>query len=123
MRFSNVAIAIALLSTSSHAADPKTQKPAAPCTIRSPKKSFHDLNSIVRRPFEEGKKYDKDARNTSYIVKGYDYNVNFTINICSPVVEDVKNVQGLEKDMWRNVSAYYTHSGKTYSIGYVWSNG
>ena len=56
-------------------------------------------------------------------MKGYDYNVNFTINICSPVVEDVKNVQGVEKDMWQNVSAYYTHCGKTFSIGYVWSSG
>ena len=56
------------------------------------------------------------------MAKGYDYGVNFTMNFCAPVVEDLqdtKGVEGVEEKMWRNVSGYYKREGKVYSIGYV----
>lgn len=47
---------------------------------------------------------------------------NFTMNFCGGVIEDLEKmggVEGVEKDVWRNVSAYYTQEGKVYSIGWV----
>jgi cation-dependent mannose-6-phosphate receptor len=43
--------------------------------------------------------------------------VNFTINFCAPVVEHLKDVVGLDKTQWANVTAFYKDKGKTYSIG------
>ena len=45
---------------------------------------------------------------------------NFTMNFCGGVVEDLNKlggVEGVEREMWRNVSAYYKQDGKVYSIG------
>ena len=45
---------------------------------------------------------------------------NFTMNFCGGVIEDLGNmggVEGVDKELWRNVSAYYKHDGKVYSIG------
>ena len=53
------------------------------------------------------------------MAKGYDYGVNFTMNFCAPVVEEIKDVKGVEEKMWRNVSGFYRREGKIYSIGYV----
>lgn len=54
----------------------------------------------------------------SWHAKGYDYGSNFTLNFCAPVVEDIGEVEGVDRELWKNVSAYYTAGGKTYSIGY-----
>lgn len=53
----------------------------------------------------------------SYHVKGQDYGANFTINFCAPVVEDLTDVEGVDKKLAQNVSAYYTIGKKSYSIG------
>jgi cation-dependent mannose-6-phosphate receptor len=90
-----------------------------PCTIRSPSSGhFFDLNSIsVLSPDAKDKK-NADDRTESWHAKGYDYGTNFTLNFCAPVVEELDDVQGVEKSLWRNVSAYYNDGRRTYSIGY-----
>lgn len=67
----------------------------------------------------EGKKPGKNDLTEDWHAKGWDYKANFTLNICDPVVKEVKDVVGVDKDLWRNVSAHYTMDGKTYSIGFV----
>ena len=119
MRFLELSVLLSLFSISSvQAADSKAPKPTKPCTVTSPSSgSFFDLNSIAIQPLEDGKKAHKDDRTESWHAKGYDYGANFTLNFCDPVIEGLKDVVGVDKGMWRNVSAYYTLGGKTYSIG------
>jgi len=86
----------------------------APCTVHSLNTgSFFDLNPISIRSDT------KEKREVSWLARGFDYPVNFTINFCAPVVENLKDVVGLEREQWGNVSAFYEDSGKIYSIGYV----
>jgi len=59
----------------------------------------------------------KDTRTESWPAKGWDYNANFSMNICAPVIEPVRKVQGIDEKQWQNVSAYYQKDGKTFSIG------
>ncbi|KAI4124083.1 MAG: hypothetical protein LQ347_005864, partial [Umbilicaria vellea] len=100
------------------AADSKSPKPVKPCTIYSPTSgSFFDLNALSVQLPTEGKKAHKDDRTESWHAKGYDYGTNFTLNFCAPVVEELRDVDGVEEGLWRNVSAYYKLDGKTYSIG------
>ena len=50
---------------------------------------------------------------------------NFTMNFCGGVIEDLGKlgksgvVEGVDKELWRNVSAYYVQNEKVYSIGWV----
>ncbi|EME89432.1 cation-independent mannose-6-phosphate receptor CI-MPR [Pseudocercospora fijiensis CIRAD86] len=87
-----------------------------PCTITSPTTgSFFDLTALqIPDPAQSKAKHPRDY---SWNATGYDLGYNFTINFCGPVVEPVDDVVGVEKNLWRNVSAYYKHSGKVYSIG------
>lgn len=94
---------------------------SSPCVARSPTSGLYfDLNEITVLPPElkDGEKVDKDARDESWHAKGHDYPANFTINICTPVIEDVTEVVGVDPELWRNVSAYYEQEGQIYSIGY-----
>ncbi|KAL0256935.1 Cation-independent mannose-6-phosphate receptor CI-MPR [Diplodia seriata] len=98
--------------------DDKKEKKAKPCTIKSPTDRFFDLNPISVQP--DTTKKGKDGKShpaESWHAKGYDYPANFTINFCAPVVEDLDDVVGLDSHATKNVSAYYTQHGKTYSIG------
>ncbi|KAL4922668.1 mannose 6-phosphate receptor domain-containing protein [Aspergillus aurantiobrunneus] len=89
----------------------------APCVARSPATGlYYDLNALTIPP-SDGDKSHKNLRDESWHVKGYDYNANFTLNICGPVVEEVTDVVGVDENKWQNVSAYYQKEGKTYSIG------
>ncbi|KAF2837726.1 mannose 6-phosphate receptor domain-containing protein [Patellaria atrata CBS 101060] len=116
MRLLYSSLAFFLLHVASAASDDK--KPLKPCTIHSPhSERFFDLNPIAVLPHEEGKPVHKDDRTESWHAKGHDYNTNFTINFCAPVVEELEDVVGVESSLWKNVSAYYTKGGKTYSIG------
>ncbi|KAF7163960.1 hypothetical protein CNMCM5623_008621 [Aspergillus felis] len=108
--------------TSVYAASEPTGKKdgLSPCVARSPATGlYYDLNAIsVSRPdTSDGKKGSKNAPKESWHAKGHDYHANFTLNICAPVVEDIKDVVGVERDRWKNVSAYYEKEGKTYSLG------
>lgn len=106
-------------------ADPETSPPKEsllPCVARSPSTGlYYDLSAITVTPPEmkDGEKVYKDARDVSWHSKGHDYPANFTINICSPVIEDVKDVLGVDSSRWQNISAYYEMDGAIYSIGYV----
>ena len=97
----------------------EASKERRPCTITSSTSGLEfDLSGLAVLPTGDDKN-SKDQRKESWLAKGYDYGVNFTINFCAPVVEEIRNVQGVDEKLWQNVSAYYKSDGKTYSIGYV----
>lgn len=98
---------LSALPISSAASDPKAAP--ASCTIHSPSTgAFIDLRPLQLHC----------GANESYHVKGYDYPSNFTVNFCGPVVEELEDVQGVSKNRWANVSAFYTDGrGDTYSLG------
>ncbi|KAA8620386.1 vacuolar sorting receptor Mrl1 [Pyrenophora tritici-repentis] len=110
-----------LLVASSTFATAASDKPLKPCTVISPtSERFFDLNPMRRLPpsKEDGKKSNKkEAEEGSWHARGYDYNANFTINFCGPVVEELDAVQDLDKGMWKNVSAFYEKGNKQWAIG------
>jgi cation-dependent mannose-6-phosphate receptor len=59
----------------------------------------------------------KNPRTNSWNATGYDIGYNFTLNFCGPVIEPIKDVVGIEDELVRNISAYYKHRGKYYSLG------
>lgn len=92
--------------------------PAVPCTIHSPNSgSFYDLRSLSLSLPDPDKKAKPGSKTDSWQARGWDYGSNFTMNICAPVVEDIKDVVGVDKAQWKNVSAYYIKGDKTYSMG------
>lgn len=112
------------LSSVSAASDPsrRPKETLSPCVARSPTTGLYfDLNAISLSPPElkDGEKTRKKAREESWHARGHDYGSNFTLNVCAPVIESLKDVVGVDKAQWKNVSAYYVRDGKTYSIGYV----
>jgi cation-dependent mannose-6-phosphate receptor len=99
---------------SSLAAD--TKPAPKPCTIHSSSTgSYYDL-----RPLDLSlQQSSKDSRTESWHAKGYDYPSNFTLNFCGPVIEPLKDVDGIPESRWQNISAFYkTEKGETYSIGH-----
>ncbi|KAL2043068.1 hypothetical protein N7G274_004128 [Stereocaulon virgatum] len=93
-------------------------KPVKPCQIYNPiNGNFYDLNSITVQPLVDHKKAHKDDRDESWHARGYDYDKNFTMNFCAPVIEPLDDVVGVKSELVKNVSAFYTHGGLTYSIG------
>ncbi|KAK6605861.1 hypothetical protein H4I95_05667 [Botrytis cinerea] len=96
----------------------KKPKPVDPCTISSTTGSFFDLRPLSIQAPEEGKKPAKNAKTDSWHARGYDYKGNFTLNVCAPVVEEVKDFVGVDKSHWQNVSAFYEYDGKKYSVGW-----
>ncbi|KAL5337615.1 mannose-6-phosphate receptor binding domain-containing protein [Aspergillus crustosus] len=104
--------------TSVHASS-DSSKDETPCVARSPTTGlYYDLNALtIHPPPVDGEKTRKHPREDSWHAKGYDYNANFTLNICGPVIENLTDVVGVEEQNWRNVSAYYQKEGKTYSLG------
>ncbi|KAJ4289693.1 Cation-independent mannose-6-phosphate receptor CI-MPR [Kalmusia sp. IMI 367209] len=103
----------ALLWTAAAASD----QPLKPCTAVSPTTDrFFNLNPLHRTLPEEGKK-KKEGEEGSWHARGHDYGANFTINFCGPVVEELDNVVDLDKNLWRNVSAFYEKGGKQYALG------
>lgn len=128
MRFTRILSTLLLLQptllfAASHSPNDDTDKPIdEPCTVHSPTtNSYFDLNSINVHTPKDGKKPGKNDRTESWHARGYDYGANFTLNFCGPVMEadSLKNVVGVERAMWKNVSAFYEQHGKTYSLGYV----
>ncbi|KAF3050842.1 Cation-independent mannose-6-phosphate receptor CI-MPR [Didymella keratinophila] len=94
-----------------------SDKPLKPCTVVSPTtERFFDLNGLRRTLPKEGDK-KKDGDEGSWHAKGYDYGANFTVNFCGPVVEELSDVQDLDKKLWRNVSAFYERGDRQYAIG------
>lgn len=117
MHYQLPAALLALLSHTAFASDSKELKP---CQITNPNNgNFYDLNTITVQPLQNHKKAHKDDRLESWHARGWDYDTNFTMNFCAPVIEKLEDVVGIKEDLWRNVSAFYTYDKKTYSIGYV----
>lgn len=118
MKFSSWLTVLGLLQASTAVgASSSNDKPLKPCTARSPTtERFFDLNPIHRKPPAEGKK-QKGEDEGSWHARGYDYGYNFTMNFCGPVVEELDNVQDLDKKLWKNVSAFYEKGDKQYSLG------
>ncbi|KAI9749599.1 MAG: hypothetical protein M4579_006810 [Chaenotheca gracillima] len=117
------ALLLAVLYQTTHVAaeaapDEKYSKPSEPCTLHSPNTgSFYDLREISVAPPDPTKKLRKDQRTESWHARGYDYHANFTLNFCAPVIEELEDVVGVDRDRWRNISAYYEYNDKIYSIG------
>jgi cation-dependent mannose-6-phosphate receptor len=124
MRFSLPNTLLALTLSFHHAYsladDKKDTTLLDPCTVKSASGSFYDLRSLTVQAPIEGVKPGKNALTEDWHAKGHDYhegNANFTLNICEPLIGTVEDVVGVEKDLWRNVSAVYKVGSKTYSIG------
>lgn len=120
-RAATLLLALAALADLALAADDapakSTTTTAEPCTATSTV-GFHDLRrDIAVAPPENGAKPKGGVPTTDYFARGWDHPANFTLNICAPVVKPVEDVVGLEKDIWKNVSAYYELEGKVYSLG------
>jgi cation-dependent mannose-6-phosphate receptor len=98
-------------------ADDKSKPHADPCTVASSSGAFFDLRSLAVQPVEEGKKPVKNQKTESWHAKGYDYPANFTLNVCAPVIEELDNIQGVDKDLWNDVGAYYAMGSKQFSLG------
>lgn len=108
---------LVLLACSLSSVTAASDKPLKPCTVVSPTtERFFDLNGLRRTLPKEGDK-KKDADEGSWHAKGYDYGANFTVNFCGPVVEELSDVQDLDKKLWRNVSAFYERGDRQYAIG------
>lgn len=83
------------------------------CSVTSPHtENFFDLRPLRRVP-------DMTPPHKDWTAKGQDYNTNFTINVCGPVLADKAHVEGVDEAARMNVSAFYEKGGKIYSIGYV----
>lgn len=94
-----------------------TDKPLKPCTAISPTtERFFDLNPLHRARADDSSK-KKEGDGGSWHARGHDYGANFTINFCGPVVEELTQVQDLDKDLWKNVSAFYEKGDKQYALG------
>lgn len=101
-------------------ADDDSKPHRQPCTIRSPTSgAFFDLNPLHIEDPEVSKA--KHPRSHSWNqTLGYDYGKNFTLNFCGGVIEDLGElggVVGVEKEDYRNVSAFYREGGKVVSLG------
>ena len=104
-------LTFALLTSASS----RDEKKSKPCTIRSPTTDrFFDLTPIS---VVETKDSKEDEPLESWHAKGHDYPANFTINFCAPVVEELKDVVGVDESRWNNIGAFYNRNGKIYSIG------
>lgn len=101
------------------ASEPAKTTSTAPCTASSTSGAFYDLRPDIAVAVKEGVKPKKGIPTADYLARGHDYgpNANFTMNICDAVVKPVKDVVGLDKALWKNVSAYYEAGGKVYSLG------
>lgn len=121
MLFNSFAVAMAALALPYTAiaseADDARPPIVLPCTAKSPSMGFYDLRPIMVPKIDENAKQTGKEKTNSWQSKGHDYNGNFSINFCAPVVEEIADVVGIEKNLWQNVSAYYERDGQVFSIG------
>ena len=104
------------VSAAASSSDSSNKKADKPCTITSPTTgSFFDLSSLlIPDPATSKAKHPKEH---SWNATGYDVGYNFTINFCGPAIEPLKDVVGVDKSLWQNVSAFYKQGDKVYSLG------
>ncbi|KAK3358058.1 mannose-6-phosphate receptor binding domain-containing protein [Lasiosphaeria hispida] len=94
-----------------------TSSTVTPCVATATSGAFYDLRPDTAVVVAEGAKAPKGVPTEDYLARGWDYGSNFTLNICGAVVKRVGDVEGVDKASWKNISAYYEHGGKTYSLG------
>ena len=104
--------ALADSSSSPPPEDDKSKKNQDPeCAVTSPhSENFYDLRKLRRVS-------SHTPPHTDWFVKGQDYNANFTINICAPVLSDTSYIDDVDESLRGNVSAFYEKNGRMYSIG------
>jgi cation-dependent mannose-6-phosphate receptor len=92
---------------------------ATPCVATSASGAFYDLRDDIASAVKDGEKEKthKGPIEDYLYSKPHDWPYNFTMNVCAPVVKEVKDVVGVDKAMWKNISAYYEAEGKVYSLG------
>jgi len=115
--YHSVAVYLSLSATPVWAAPNKhSDHDLEPCTIVSPiSGNFFDLSALnIPDPETSTAKH---PRTNSWNTTGHDLGYNFTMNFCGPVIEPLHDVVGVDKDMRRNVSAYYRSGGKTFALG------
>jgi len=116
-------LALAALGGVAHAEEPdKTSTSTSsavvtPCVATATSGAFFDLRPDTAIVVPEGEKAPKGSPVQDYLARGWDYGHNFTLNLCGAVVEPVEDVVGVDRDLWRNVSAYYEIGRKVYSLG------
>ncbi|KAK3986439.1 mannose-6-phosphate receptor binding domain-containing protein [Cladorrhinum sp. PSN332] len=116
-------LALAALSRTAHAEEPdKTTTSTSsavvtPCVATATSGAFFDLRPDTAIVVPEGEKVPKGSPVQDYLARGWDYGTNFTLNFCSAVVSKIEDVEGVEKNQWKNVSAYYETKGKVYALG------
>lgn len=94
---------------------------ATPCVATSGTGAFYDLRDDIASALKDGEKeraHKGPIEDYTY-AKPHDWPYNFTMNVCAPVVKTVKDVVGVDRAQWKNISAYYEAGGKTYSLGLV----
>ncbi|KAK0712005.1 mannose-6-phosphate receptor binding domain-containing protein [Lasiosphaeris hirsuta] len=104
-------------SSSTKVVSSTTSSTVTPCVATATSGAFYDLRPDTAVVVAEGAKAPKNVPTEDYLARGWDYGSNFTLNICGAVVKRVGDVEGVEKGSWKNISAYYEHEGKTYSLG------
>jgi len=116
--------ALAGVASANETTTTKTTKTAStstpvvtPCVATATSGAFFDLRPDTAVAVVEGEKHVKGVPTEDYVARGWDYGSNFTLNVCNAVVKKVTDVVGVEKSLWRNVSAYYETKGKVYSLG------
>ncbi|KAK5989843.1 Putative mannose 6-phosphate receptor-like protein [Cladobotryum mycophilum] len=113
-----LAVTAASVNAADYTASTTTHVPACTATSSTGSGAFFDLRPDMALPQEKGKS-QKSGAFKDYHARGWDYGKNFTLNICGAVVEPVRDVVGLKKNQWANISAYYTSHDNIYSIGSV----
>ncbi|KAK6353728.1 Cation-independent mannose-6-phosphate receptor CI-MPR [Orbilia blumenaviensis] len=101
-----IIIGIAAPSHASPLSVALSEAPDPPCSATSNKTgTFVDLHSLIRK-----------GHDGNYVVAGHDYNADFTLNFCAPVLSaDGLDFHALSDS--HNVSAYYRKADQTYSLG------
>lgn len=94
-----------------------TSTSTMPCTATATSGAYYDLRPDIAIAPEEGVTPKHGVHTTDYLARGFDYGANFTLNICGAVVKSVKDVDGVDSKVWRNVSAYYRSGSNIYSLG------
>lgn len=119
--FYSLALYLSLTPSTTAAASPKETSLPEPCTARSPNThAFFDLNPLhiaPPTPADSTEKPAKHERDYSWNTTGWGLDYNFTMNFCGPVVEPLDRVEGVDKALWGNVSAFYRRGDKIFSIG------
>ncbi|KAK4225189.1 mannose-6-phosphate receptor binding domain-containing protein [Podospora fimiseda] len=116
-------LALSALGRIAHAEEPDktttstSSSVVTPCVATATSGAFFDLRPDTAIVVSEGEKAPKGSPVQDYLARGWDYGSNFTLNFCNAVVGKVEDVEGLEKDLWKNVSAYYETKGKVYALG------